>query len=95
MTQAQPVSIFHWPLVRPALKDSLVKLSPAVMASNPVMFVVEVGSVLTTVIWLRDLVAHPAGAAPARAVRPPLRSAVICAQAGRGMLLSSDRSRMP
>src|SRR5216683_72085 len=65
MTQAQPVSIFHWPLVRTALKDSLVKLSPAVMAKNPVMFVVEVGSVLTTVLWLRDLIAHPAGAAPA------------------------------
>src|SRR5262245_52419192 len=65
MTQAQPVSIFHWPLVKPALRDSLIKLSPAVMVKNPVMFVVEVGSVLTTLIWLRDLVAHPAGAAPA------------------------------
>ena len=65
MTQAQPVSIFHGPLVRQAIKDSLVKLSPTVMAKNPVMFVVEVGSVLTTFIWLRDLVTHPAGAAPA------------------------------
>jgi K+-transporting ATPase ATPase B chain len=65
MTQAQPVSIFHGPLVRQAIEDSLVKLSPAVMAKNPVMFVVEVGSVLTTFIWLRDLVTHPAGAAPA------------------------------
>jgi potassium-transporting ATPase ATP-binding subunit len=65
MTQAQPVSIFHGPLVRQAVRDSLVKLSPKVMARNPVMFVVEVGSVLTTLIWLRDLFAHPAGAAPA------------------------------
>ena len=65
MTQAQPVSIFHGPLVRQAVKDSLVKLSPAMMARNPVMFVVEVGSVLTTLIWIRDLVTHPAGAAPA------------------------------
>ena len=65
MTQAQPVSIFHGPLVRQAVKDSLVKLSPTVMAKNPVMFVVEVASVLTTLIWLRDLVTHPAGAAPA------------------------------
>jgi potassium-transporting ATPase ATP-binding subunit len=65
MTQAQPVSIFHGPLVRQAIKDSLVKLSPVVMAKNPVMFVVEVGSVLTTLIWLRDLLTHPAGAAPA------------------------------
>jgi K+-transporting ATPase ATPase B chain len=65
MTQAQPVSIFHGPLVRQSIKDSLVKLSPTVMAKNPVMFVVEVGSVLTTLIWLRDLVTHPAGAAAA------------------------------
>ena len=35
------------------------------MVKNPVMFVVEVGSVLTTLIWLRDLVAPPAGAMPA------------------------------
>src|SRR5262249_2207183 len=37
---------------------------PRVMAKNPVMFVVEVGSVLTTLIWLRDLVAPSAGALP-------------------------------
>jgi K+-transporting ATPase ATPase B chain len=65
MTQAQRVSIFHGPIVRQALKDSVVKLSPRVMARNPVMFVVEAGSVLTTLLWLRDLVAAPAGAAPA------------------------------
>ena len=65
MTLAQPVSIFHGPLVRQAIKDSLAKLSPALMAKNPVMFVVEVGSVLTTLIWLRDLSTHPVGAAPA------------------------------
>ena len=35
------------------------------MVRNPVMFVVEVGSVVTTLIWIRDLVAPPAGAAPA------------------------------
>ena len=64
MTQAQPVSIFHGPLVRQAIKDSLAKLSPMVMAKNPVMFVVEVGSVLTTLIWLRDLSSIPP-------VRPP------------------------
>jgi potassium-transporting ATPase ATP-binding subunit len=54
MAHAQAVSIFHWPLVRPALLDSLKKLSPVAMARNPVMFVVEVGSVLTTLLWLRS-----------------------------------------
>src|SRR3981081_3286545 len=38
-----------------AIRDSLVKLDPRAMVRNPVMFVVEVGSVLTTVLFLRDL----------------------------------------
>ena len=32
-----------------------MKLDPRLMARNPVMMVVEVGSVLTTIVWLRDL----------------------------------------
>ena len=32
-----------------------VKLDPRTLAKNPVMFVVEVGSVLTTILFLRDL----------------------------------------
>jgi K+-transporting ATPase ATPase B chain len=42
-------------IVGPAVKDSLVKLDPRNMARNPVMMVVLVGSVLTTLVWLRDL----------------------------------------
>jgi K+-transporting ATPase ATPase B chain len=34
------------------------------MLANPVMFVVEVGSVLTTALWVRDLVARPTGGVP-------------------------------
>ena len=52
-------------LARTALVDSVRKLDPRRMARNPVMFVVEVGSVLTTLAWLRDLVAPAAGAPPA------------------------------
>jgi len=65
MAHAEAVSIFHWPLVRQAALDSVKKLSPRLMIRNPVMFVVEVGSVLTTLLWLRDVVAPAAGAAPA------------------------------
>jgi K+-transporting ATPase ATPase B chain len=64
MAHQQAVSVFHGPLLRQALGDSLKKLSPMLMVKNPVLFVVEVGSVLTTLLWLRDLVAPPAGAAP-------------------------------
>ena len=35
--------------------DALRKLDPRTLARNPVMFVVEVGSVLTTILFLRDL----------------------------------------
>ena len=54
MAHPQAVSIFHGPLVRQATIDSVKKLSPALMVRNPVMFVVEVGSVLTTLLWLRS-----------------------------------------
>jgi K+-transporting ATPase ATPase B chain len=57
-------SLFDWAIVRPALLDALRKLSPRKVARNPVMFVVEVGSLLVTLIWLRDLVAPSPGAAP-------------------------------
>src|ERR1700686_1386917 len=57
-------SLFDAAIVKPALLDSVVKLNPKLVAKNPVMFVVEVGSVLTTLLWIRDLVAHPAGSPP-------------------------------
>ena len=42
-------------IVKRAAVDSLVKLDPRTLARNPVMFVVEVGSVLTTILFIRDL----------------------------------------
>ncbi len=41
----------------PAIGDSFKKLDPRLMAKNPVMFVVEVVAALTTVIFIRDLIA--------------------------------------
>ena len=43
-------------IVRPAIRAAFVKLDPRVMIKSPVMFVVEVVAVLTTIIFLRDLV---------------------------------------
>ena len=48
-------SIFDPTIVRAATIDALRKLHPRSMAKNPVMFIVEVGSVLTTVLFVRDL----------------------------------------
>jgi K+-transporting ATPase ATPase B chain len=42
-------------ILLPAIGDSFRKLDPRRMARNPVMFVVEVGSVITTVIFILDL----------------------------------------
>ncbi|HKE13522.1 MAG TPA: potassium-transporting ATPase subunit KdpB [Kofleriaceae bacterium] len=48
-------------LFRQAAIDSFRKLAPRHVARNPVMFVVEVGSLLTTILFIRDAVAgHPA-----------------------------------
>ncbi|HTE88273.1 MAG TPA: potassium-transporting ATPase subunit KdpB, partial [Terriglobales bacterium] len=47
-------AVWEWKIVRRALWDSIVKLSPKQMMGNPVMFVVEVGSVITTVLLVRE-----------------------------------------
>src|SRR5512140_3456154 len=38
-----------------AIWESFVKLDPRVEVRNPVMFVVEVGSLLTTILWIQAL----------------------------------------
>jgi K+-transporting ATPase ATPase B chain len=51
-------------MYRQTLIDSFVKLNPVWMVRKPVMFVTEVGSLLTTVLWLQALTGHaeaPAG----------------------------------
>ena len=63
-TKTAQRSLFDPSIVRQAALSSLKKLDPRLVAKNPVMFVVEVGSVLTTILWLRDRLLHPAGAAP-------------------------------
>jgi len=47
--------LFDPPLVKQAIKDSFIKLAPWVQWRNPVMFVVLVGSVLITALWLIQL----------------------------------------
>src|SRR5207237_9835831 len=47
--------MFEAAILRRAVGASFRKLDPRQMARNPVMFVVEIGSVLTTVLFLRDL----------------------------------------
>ena len=48
MTEKKSKSLWDAKIIRRALIDSLVKLDPRTMMKNPVMFVVEVGGVVTT-----------------------------------------------
>jgi potassium-transporting ATPase ATP-binding subunit len=48
--------LFHPPIVRRALRESVDKLDPRHMVRNSVMFVVLIGAVLTTLILVRDIV---------------------------------------
>ena len=49
--ERQAVSLFRRDIVIRALLDSFKKLDPRVQIRNPVMFVVEVGAVITTATW--------------------------------------------
>ena len=49
-------------IVRRAIRDSFVKLAPRHMVRNPVMFVVLIGSVFTTLVLVRDVIGGRGGA---------------------------------
>ena len=43
------------PIVKRAIGDSFMKLNPRLMMKNPVIFVVEVGAAMTTILAARDI----------------------------------------
>jgi len=55
---AKGKAIWDMKIVQGAIWDSFVKLHPRKLMGNPVMFVVEVGSVVTTVLLVRDALQH-------------------------------------
>jgi K+-transporting ATPase ATPase B chain len=62
-SRALPSSLFDVSLLRPALVDAFRKLGPREQMRNPVMLVVYVGSILTTLLWIEAL--RGQGEAPA------------------------------
>jgi potassium-transporting ATPase ATP-binding subunit len=58
MANTRKRSLWDSKIVRRASVDALAKLNPRTMMKNPVMFVVEIGSVITSVYLLRDILAH-------------------------------------
>ena len=59
----QELTLLDGALIRPAILDAFKKLSPTVQWKNPVMFVVYVGSIITTVLFFQALSGQ--GEAPA------------------------------
>jgi len=57
----RPASVFSKELVLTAIRDSFPKLDPRRQVRNPVMFIVELGSVITTAIFVLDLVRGDTG----------------------------------
>jgi K+-transporting ATPase ATPase B chain len=62
--KAQSLSLFDRAIVGRATADAFRKLAPRHVAKNPVMFVVEIGSVLTTLVFFRDLLHRASAGAP-------------------------------
>jgi K+-transporting ATPase ATPase B chain len=46
-------AVWEWKIVRHAVRDAFLKLNPRKMMGNPVMFVVEIGSVITTALLFK------------------------------------------
>src|SRR5262252_5282928 len=63
VTTVKARSLFDPTIVRQAIIDSFRKLTPQRQVRNPVMFVVYVGSILTTLLWAQAVVGK--GEAPA------------------------------
>jgi K+-transporting ATPase ATPase B chain len=53
--ERQAISLFRRDIVYRALLESLTKLDPRVQIRNPVMFVVEIGALITTFTWFKQV----------------------------------------
>ena len=55
---AKKQNLLNADILRQSIVDSFRKLDPRIMMKNPVMFVVEVGSVVTTALLIEELIRH-------------------------------------
>lgn len=64
MSQHRPAkpNLFDPAILGPAAKNAFVKLDPRQLLRNPVIFVTEVVAAMVTLLFVRDLIADPAGA---------------------------------
>jgi K+-transporting ATPase ATPase B chain len=57
----EKLSLWNPAILSQAFVGAFTKLNPRLMVKNPVMFVVEVGSLLTTALFIQDLALHKPG----------------------------------
>ena len=62
MASRKPLNLFQGDIFRRAVRDALIKLNPRHQIRNPVMFVVFLGAILTTALFVQSLAGH--GEAP-------------------------------
>jgi potassium-transporting ATPase ATP-binding subunit len=55
MGTKQNISLFNKKILLQAAKDSVIKLNPAMLVKNPVIFIVAIGSLITTIIVITGL----------------------------------------
>ena len=60
-TQPKKTSLGDKKILKHAIIDSFWKLNPKLMVKNPVMFVVEVGAVITLVVLIANMIRHTGG----------------------------------
>jgi K+-transporting ATPase ATPase B chain len=56
MSTKQDIKLFNRKILLQAAKESLIKLNPTILIKNPVIFIVEVGSVLSTIIVIAGII---------------------------------------
>jgi K+-transporting ATPase ATPase B chain len=56
MSTKQKTSLFNKKILLRAAKDSVIKLNPALLIKNPVIFIVAIGSVLTTIVVFSGII---------------------------------------
>jgi K+-transporting ATPase ATPase B chain len=58
MSTRKSRSLFDLSILKPAMVESFKKLDPRHQIRNPVMFVVEIGSIMTTGLWFQAMGGH-------------------------------------
>ena len=91
--ETRRASLFEKSLVRVAAKQALVMLKPWLMARNPVMFITEIGAILTTLVFVQDFFQCRAALAYTLAVTVILWATVLFANFAEALAEARGKSQ--